>query len=145
MTKNLIIKLTFAAMLIFIFPGCFLASNPSQEEMMRDADYGRSFTQEEAQEIILENLKGMFKNYESAKIDFTELKKAFIYYEIGDKTIFGYAVNAIINSKNSAGVYSGDRIHLFFLKDNKVFYNYTKPNSKLKKAIWIEINPDISE
>lgn len=127
------------------FTGCFLASNPSKEQMMRDADYGRNFTQEQAQEILLDNLKNMFKNYESAKIEFSELKKAYIYYEIGDKTIFGYAINAIINSKNSAGAYSGDRTHLFFLKDDRVFYNYTKPDAKLKKAIWIELHPEISE
>ena len=145
MRINSFIKVIFSVCLIVLFSGCFLASNPSPEEMMRDADYGRNFTQEEAQEVILENLKTMFKNYESAKIEFSELKKAFIYYEIGDKTIFGYAINAIINTKNSEGVYTGDRTHLFFLKDDKVFYNYTKPNAKLKKAIWIELHPDISE
>jgi len=145
MSRRQTIILSLAAMLTVILTGCFFASNPSHEQMMRDADYGRSYTQEEAQEIILENLKGMFKNYESAKIEFTELKKAFINYEIGEKTIFGYAINAIINSKNSSGVYAGDRLHLFFLKDDKVFYNYTKPDTKYKKAYWIEVKPDISE
>jgi hypothetical protein len=140
-----ITKSAFILYLLFMLSGCFLASSPSQEEMMRDADYGRSFTQEQAQEILLENLKTMFKSYETAKIEFSELKKAFINYEIGEKTIFGYAINAIINAKNSSGVYSGDRTHLFFLKDDKVFYNYTNPKSKYKKAYWIEIKPDISE
>lgn len=140
-----IIKLILIIMFAANITGCFLASNPSPEEMMRDADYGKVYTQIEAQEIVLENLKTMFKNYESAKIEFTEIKKAFINYEIGEKTIFGYAINAVINSKNNAGVYSGDRVHLFFLKDDKVFYNYTNPNSKYKKAYWIEVKPDISE
>jgi hypothetical protein len=49
----------------------------------------------------------MFKNYESAKIEFTELKKTFINYEIGERTIFGYGINAIVNSKNKEGVYTG--------------------------------------
>ena len=68
-----ITKSAFILYLLFMLSGCFLASSPSQEEMMRDADYGRSFTQEQAQEILLENLKTMFKSYETAKI---ELKPA---------------------------------------------------------------------
>ncbi|HQO10621.1 MAG TPA: hypothetical protein PLK90_08975 [Clostridiales bacterium] len=140
-----ITKCAFIISLLFVMSGCFLASSPSQEEMLRDADYGRSFTQEKAQEILLENLKTMFKSYETAKIEFSELKKAFIYYEIGEKNIFGYSINAIINAQNSSGIYSGDRTHLFFLKDDKVYYNYTNPNSKYKKAYWIEVKPDISE
>jgi len=140
-----IIKLILTIMFAADITGCFFASSPSQEEMLRDADYGKAYSQVEAQEVILENLKTMFKNYESAKIEFTEIKKAFINYEIGEKIIFGYAINAVINSKTSSGVYSGDRVHLFFLKDDKVFYNYTNPNSKYKKAYWIEVKPDISE
>jgi len=145
MKSKQLINLIFTGVLTILFSGCFLASSPSQEEMMRDADYGRNFTQVEAQEIILENLKNMFKSYESAKIEFSELKKAYINYEIGDKTIFGYTINAIVNSKNSEGTYTGDRTHLFFLKDDKVFYNYTKPNAKYKKAYWIEVKPEITE
>jgi hypothetical protein len=132
-----------AVVTMIALSGCFSASRP--ESTQRDGDHGRAFTQEEAQEIILESLKLMFKNYESAKIEFTELKKTFINYEIGERTIFGYGINAIVNSKNSDGEYTGDRTHLFFLKDSKVFYNYTRQDTSWKKAYWVEIRPDILE
>jgi hypothetical protein len=138
------LKLISAILISLILLSCSSGFRPAGDEI-RDQSCGRVYTQEEAQELVLENLKWMFKNYESAKIEFTDIKKAFIDYEIGNRVIFGYSINAVINTKSIDGVYSGDRTHLFFLKDNKVFYNYTKPDTKLKKAYWIEVKPDISE
>jgi hypothetical protein len=136
-------KAVLAVSVLILFSGCFFASKPF--DAARDGDHGKAYTQEEAQEIILESLKLMFKNYESAKIEFTELKKTFINYEIGERTIFGYGINAVVNSRNKEGVYTGDRTHLFFLKDDKVFYNYTRQDTRWKKAYWVEIRPDILE
>ncbi len=126
-----------------ILISCSSGFRPADSDM-RDVNCGKVYTQEQAQEMVLENLKWMFKNYESAKIEFSELKKAYIYYELGDRNIFGYSIKAIVNSKNSEGVYGGDRNHLFFIRDDKVYYNYTNPNAKLRKAYWVEVRPDIS-
>lgn len=140
-----IVSISLMTVILSVFiSGCSSGFRPA-EKNMRDVDCGKIYTQEEAQELVLENLKWMFKNYETAKIEFSEVKKGFIDFEIGNEIIFGYAINAIINTKNSEGLYAGDRTHLFFIRDGKVYYNYTKPHTKLKKAYWVEVKPDISE
>lgn len=111
----------------------------------RTMNCGKPYTQEEAQELVLESIKWMFRNYETAKIEFEPIKKSFIDFEIGGRIIFGYSINAVINTKNTEGVYAGDRTHLFFIRDDKVFYNYTRPDAKVRKAYWVEVKPDIAD
>jgi len=144
MTRNKKFTCTFLAVVSLVIMSCSSGFRPADSDM-RDVNCGKVYTQEEAQELVLENLRWMFKNYETAKIEFTEVKKGYIDFEIGNEVIFGYAINAVINTKNIEGVYAGDRTHLFFIRDGKVYYNYTKPHTKLKKAYWVEVKPDISE
>ncbi len=141
---NMYLKIVLAALVLMMLISCSSGFRPADKNM-RDVNCGRAYTQVEAQELVLESLKWMFKNYDTAKIEFTDIKKGYIDFEIGNSVIFGYSINAIINTKNVEGVYAGDRTHLFFIRDGRVYYNYTKPHTKLKKAYWVEVRPDISE
>lgn len=96
--------------------GC--AHGPSAAEAA-NADYGSAISQSDAQELAQRFMAGVLKDPASATYEWGTVSAGYIEAAplVGQKMVFGYQLDALVNSKNSYGGYTGRKKYQFMFRN----------------------------
>lgn len=106
-------------------------------ETVAGANYGSQITQEEAQAQARAFMKTYLKDPMSAQYDWDTLKPAWIHMvpTAFNPRVYGYALEALVNAKNSYGGYAGFTPFRFFYRDGQL-----KQVAEYSQ-IWLQVHP----
>jgi hypothetical protein len=107
--------------------------------VVADADYGGAVSQEDAQARAASFMKTYLKDPFSAQYDWTSVKRAWIHMQptAFKPRIYGYALEGLINSKNSYGGYVGFTPFRFFFRNGALIQVAEFQDGR----IWWQIHP----
>lgn len=96
---------------------------PPTDEQIRNADYGKPISQEEAEKIAEENIGKTLKDPISAQYSWQPVKRGWVHVPPTNQTKkhrFGYIIEGTVNAKNSYGGYTGAKLYRLFLHNGKM-------------------------
>ena len=107
--------------------------------VVADADYGSPVSQEDAQSRAASFMKTYLKDPLSAQYDWKPVKRAWIHMQptAFKPRMYGYALEGLINSKNSYGGYVGFTSFRFFYRDGKLL----QVAELTEDGMWSQVHP----
>lgn len=125
------------ALACFQGSGCVRATYGTA--IVADADYGSPITQEEAQARGTSFMKTYLKDPLSAQYEWKPINPAWIHMQptAVKPRIYGYALEAFVNSKNSYGGYVGFTPFRFFFRDGRLM----QVAEFIKEGMWWQVHP----
>lgn len=118
------IFLCFALLSIFLVnTGCVA---PPTKEQLAVADYGLALTQEDAEQIVKEDMEDVLIDPYTAQYKFEPLEKTWSTdYSLGKGKVWtGYEITVYINSRNRLGGYTGRKKYRFLMRDGRILQAY---------------------
>ncbi len=114
------IRAVVVCALLVTFGGCMRATYGTA--LVTNADYGRPISQEEAESGAKLFMKTYLKDPMSAQYDWKPVTNAWVHMQptAFNPRIYGYALEGLVNSKNSYGGYVGFSPFRFFFRDGQL-------------------------